>query len=1234
MRKIYAIIALLLCFCLNGMGQYSGTGTFNKISSLTELTDGYYVIAFGTTFAMNSTNTSGFFTHTAITPTGGTSITDPTQAIVWKIQHHQDGGRTIYSETTQKFVSYTGSSNAAYAVSLVTGGSERWTFGFNTSNLFTLTNIANSARLLQYNSSSPRFACYIATQSNITLYKLSLPNPPTLNPDVTNNTVDNDIEITFTDDPAWRIAINAVKIGGQALTITTDYVISSGILTLLPSGGNQLLKQSGIKAVTVEATGYNVASVSQVINPGMPVKLGIKTQPSAPATNGAVLATQPAVYIQDQYGNTTSSTSQVTASTTENTWTIGGTATISAVSGTANYTGLTATSLAQVTDAAIIFTAEGLQSVTSNTFNIPAPVQTPPSLTAAQNATVDELFNVTFVDNPAWRAAITGITVNGTALTAGSAVTEGQITFTPSASVPANLLQTSGSKNIVITATGYSNATVTQVINPGASAKLVMKTQPPASVNNGGILTPAVEVKVTDQYNNTATVSLIISASVNSGDWVLGGTTIVTSNNGVAIFNNLSATSNQSITGATIMFTSGGLTSVITNGFNIEMTPLPGEIVINQFNPGYNGASDEYIELLNKTSKTFDLGLLKIEYNAANGNSGSPGGNLSGQIGPYQYFLLSPNTQVTIGNTNLARDGAIVAGFAASDGQLALKSKSVGAPVIDGLAYGTITLNNLGEGTPLASPIAKAGFMRINDGNDSNQNQSDFAPVATADIYLRNKNSINLSANYTLPNTAYPADVVVTNSALVSLSGNTTIQGRLKVVSGTMTVSENQSLTINGLVSNPSNSGILVKSSATGTGSLILNTVNIPATIQRYITGGWATANAGWHGLSSPVSAQAISEFTTDGSTGNQYDFYGWNESISTWMNQKDAAFSIWNGGENFNVGQGYLVSYEQSPITKTFTGALNVANVTCDLTKGNYGWNFLGNPYSSALKWNDANWTLTNIAGVAKIWNEASQSYTDVPQNGIIPSAQGFMVQADAPTTLTIPAASRVHDNTSWYKNAEMQRFVLAVNEAGSQASQESVIAINPMATEGFDFQYDSRFLGGYAPYFYAVVNGEYLSTNSLPSISTSAALQYNFVKTSGTNYRIELKEQPVGYNVYLTDRKLNIQQDMTSNKVYEFTSATNDSPERFLLSFGALGLDDQLSGEAIKIYSSGKTIYVSGINAVSTYTVSGLTGQALLSGNTGSSLTKIDATMLPRGVYVITVTNSTGSVSRKVIL
>jgi len=265
--KTLLVAIIFALTSVNANATYSGTGTFTKISTITDLTDGYYVIAYGTTFAMSNTNTGTYFGNTAITPTSN-SITDPSTAIVWEIKNHTDGGKTIYNEASAKYASYTGTSNAAYAVASVTGGSERWTFAY-TSSLFTITNITSSTRLLQFNTSSPRFACYTGSQQNITLYKLQIAaTAPVVTPASPTGTVGTafSFNISATNTPTSYNLISGTLPAGLSLNT------ASGAITGTPT-------TAGPSSVTVTATNsigtstpatisFNIAKANQTITFG------------------------------------------------------------------------------------------------------------------------------------------------------------------------------------------------------------------------------------------------------------------------------------------------------------------------------------------------------------------------------------------------------------------------------------------------------------------------------------------------------------------------------------------------------------------------------------------------------------------------------------------------------------------------------------------------------------------------------------------------------------------------------------------------------------------------------------------------------------------------------------------------------------------------------------------------------------------------------------------------------
>jgi autotransporter-associated beta strand protein len=257
MSKIYTYIRHITVLCVlfllatgNAQAQYSGTGVFTKITTLAELTDGYYVVAYTTTQAMSSSRsgnvTTGYYLNTAISPVANV-ITNPPAAIVWKIETN-GSGRTIYSETISSYVGWS-SGNAASAEAAV-ANSNRWTVALSAGE-FVFSNVATTTRMLQYNTSSPRFACYISSsnQQDLTLYKM----PSTF---------------------YWDVS-TAAGLGGSATwgTTFTNAVAGNTILVTAPITAQTIFQGTagtvGLTAATTEAAslsfnvgGYVISTVS------------------------------------------------------------------------------------------------------------------------------------------------------------------------------------------------------------------------------------------------------------------------------------------------------------------------------------------------------------------------------------------------------------------------------------------------------------------------------------------------------------------------------------------------------------------------------------------------------------------------------------------------------------------------------------------------------------------------------------------------------------------------------------------------------------------------------------------------------------------------------------------------------------------------------------------------------------------------------------------------------------
>lgn len=91
-------------------------------------------------------------------------------------------------------------------------------------------------------------------------YQVPVVAPPLLTADVTENVAGSAIELTFTDDPAWRAAVTGVTVNGTPLA-AGEYILEESKLTII----GEIFKQAGDYPISVQATGYADAVVTQTI---------------------------------------------------------------------------------------------------------------------------------------------------------------------------------------------------------------------------------------------------------------------------------------------------------------------------------------------------------------------------------------------------------------------------------------------------------------------------------------------------------------------------------------------------------------------------------------------------------------------------------------------------------------------------------------------------------------------------------------------------------------------------------------------------------------------------------------------------------------------------------------------------------------------------------------------------------------------------------------------------------
>ena len=604
---------------------------------------------------------------------------------------------------------------------------------------------------------------------------------------------------------------------------------------------------------------------------------------------------------------------------------------------------------------------------------------------------------------------------------------------------------------------------------------------------------------------------------------------------------------------------------------------------------------------------------------------------------------------LTLSGTNTYTGNTIVSGGTLSTSKsLASSTISVANTATfsatDNISVNSLTLENgstlniaSGKKLTINGTLTLSGTVIINGGGTIA-----YGPYG---ILTYNGTNFTTTTDTEFPETAGPKDLNITiaNGSGISLHANRTIGGKMTITSGQkFIIPSGISLTVTGTLTNSAGTtGLVVKSG----GSLIQNSA-VSATVERDIAA-WnnPTIDHGWHFLSSPVSAQTIAPNFTN-ATATNYDFYCWWEPTNQWVNFKNTTVApTWNtannSSANFLAGICYLVDYAATS-TKQFTGTLNKDDLSMGgltiSTGANKGWHLLGNPFTSAIKWNDGHWTLNNIAAGAKIWSETNASYSDIAANGIIPALNGFMVQVTSGTgSLTIPIAARVHNTTAWYKSTESPFIVLVAHDLSGQTAQESVVRFDNQATTGFDSDFDSHFLAGYAPQFYSIAGEDQLSTNVLPEIGGTVQIPFSFIKNDGASFSIEAKTISDLFGpVLLNDLKTKATQDLTSNPVYSFTAEPGDNPNRFLLTFSHLGIGETSKDHPFNVFASGHSLFISdntGKNQGNVY-VYNMMGQPIASSElNGNATIKLNLNV-PAGYYLVKVVTSDQAYSNKVFI
>ncbi len=385
---------------------------------------------------------------------------------------------------------------------------------------------------------------------------------------------------------------------------------------------------------------------------------------------------------------------------------------------------------------------------------------------------------------------------------------------------------------------------------------------------------------------------------------------------------------------------------------------------------------------------------------------------------------------------------------------------------------------------------------------------------------------------------------------------------------------------------------LTLKSSSAGTGSLIVEgTATGNATIQRYLPDG------GWHSVAPSTGSVTANDFFYD-------------DDPKSWLTYHTESMTT-NGGWTYNLslgtsmplGQGWMVWIENSRenVTSTMTGTLQTTDKTVELTAtlsspDTLRWNFIGNPFACAIDRDNGTWG-TNTTGAVYVWDNDYSGGTYLTYTpgsggslteGIIPISQGFFVRAniDEGGSYTIPAASRIHNTTNFYKAAEkIDRPFVRLALTTQDYISEVFVGFHENCSWQFDNNYDADKLYGNtsSPQMIIPEDGRELCNNGTPPlcIEEDRIIPLHVKYFIDGNYTLSISdlENLPDVNIHLEDLRTGTIHNFTDGQDYQFNANKDDDPERFLLHFKsmAFGINDfSADTDNITIYSANQSIYI----------------------------------------------------------
>ena len=490
-----------------------------------------------------------------------------------------------------------------------------------------------------------------------------------------------------------------------------------------------------------------------------------------------------------------------------------------------------------------------------------------------------------------------------------------------------------------------------------------------------------------------------------------------------------------------------------------------------------------------------------------------PTGTNPDQINTFTEWKTINDTTVDI---NLGHNPAAIIGVeikAATDGSLALSN---GASLKIG-GTGTFPANYMSHSIGSTSTV---------EYNGSTQEVS----------------TLNSSQNY--------GHLIISGSGDKTLNGNITTSGNLTINNGgRLIVNAGVNLSVIATLTLNGSECLELKSNTSGSIASLLDggTINGSGSVrfERYFS------QDKWHYFSTPIINASSNSFW--GSA-----LYTYNSPTATWQPI----------GPNVTLQKmtGYDVYYQSNTMV-TMSGTPYTGYHSKNLLTGSDIYNFVGNPYPSAIDWDaSSGWTKTDVDDAIYIWDPdlggIIQYVNGIGANGgsrYIPASQGFFVTITngGPYTLGMNNNVRLHNSVA-VRSGDKKENLLRIKINYAESSDEAVIYFSNYASPFFDRKYDAFKMEEANPsrsiIYSKTTDGLDLSINALPELQKYQSIPLYLGSGVAGTYEISisgLENFDMDMNIFLEDLKMRTLTDMKMGNL-SFHASPLDEKERFILHVG----------------------------------------------------------------------------------